>query len=197
MPKDKKNSKILDKKEELEDYAAGIKEIKNAREIVQLLAKTTSQMKIFASDHVNISRFTDELFGKMNEFLKKHWKFELGVQEFSFTYKGKTVYTDKQIKKSIPFLFYKDGVQSLYFYKDLTKDEFLDFLDVIKKEANLPAEESDIVISLWEKTPHLSNLETREQIDRHLSRKSQGFRRNARTRMRWVLALDLALSWKI
>ncbi|MFC2164794.1 HEAT repeat domain-containing protein [Acidobacteriota bacterium] len=151
MPKDIKNPTIQNKKEELEDYASDIKEIKGAREIVQLIAKTTSQMKIFASDHVNISRFTDELFVKLKVFLEKHRKFDLGVQEFSFTYGGKTVYTDKQIKKSIPFLFYKDGVQSLLFYKDLTKDEFLDFLGIIKKEANLPAEESDIVIALWEK----------------------------------------------
>ena len=151
MPKERENSEIQNKKDKLEDYAAEIKEIKSAREVVQLMAKTTSQMKIFASDHVNISRFTDELFGKLKTFLKKHRSFELGVREFSFSYKGKTVYTDKQIKKSIPFLFYKDGVQSLFFYKDLSKDEFLDFLEIIKKEANLPAEESDIVISLWEK----------------------------------------------
>ena len=151
MPKDIKIPDIQDKKEKLEDYAADIKKIKGAREIVQLIAKTTSQMKIFASDHVNISRFTEELFSKLKAYLEKHRKLELGMQEFSFTYEGKTVYTDKQIKESIPFLFYKDGVQSISFYKDLTKDEFLDFLDIIKKEANLPAEESDIVISLWEK----------------------------------------------
>jgi HEAT repeat protein len=140
-----------DKKEKLKDFAAGSKEFKDAREIVQLIAKTTSQMKIFAWDHVNISRFTEDLFGKLKTFLEEHWKFELGVKEFSFTYGGKAVYTNDQIKESIPFLFYKDGVQSLSLDKDLTKDEFLDFLEIINKEANLPPAESDIVISLWEK----------------------------------------------
>ncbi len=137
--------------EKKKDIEASIIKIKKVREISQLLAKTSSQMKIFASDHSNIQKFFDELYGKINNYLEKHWKLELGVEEFAFTFQGKPVYKDDQIKKSLPFLFFKDGIQTLFFYKDLGKDEFYDFLEIIKRESALPAEESDIVISLWEK----------------------------------------------
>ena len=137
--------------EKKNDVGASIRKIKMVREIVQLLAKTSSQMKIFASDHSNIQKFFDELYGKINDYLKKYWKLDLGVEEFAFTFQGKPVYKDDQIKKSLPFLFFKDGIQNLFFYKDLGKDEFSNFLEIIKRESALPAEESDIVISLWEK----------------------------------------------
>ena len=139
------------KTEKKEDLGADIRKTKKIREIVQLLAKTSSQMKIFASDHSNIQKFADELYGKMNDYLEKHWKLEIGVKEFEFTFQEKSIYTDDQIKKSLPFLFFKDGVQALFFYKGLGKEEFVNFLDIIKRESALPAEESDIVISLWEK----------------------------------------------
>jgi len=137
--------------ENKKDLGAGIRKIKKVREIGQLLSKTSSQMKIYASDHSNIQKFFDELYGKINDYLEKHWKLELGVEELAFTFQGKPVYKDDQIKKSLPFLFFKDGIQTLFFYKDLGKDEFFDFLEIIKRESALPAEESDIVISLWEK----------------------------------------------
>jgi hypothetical protein len=87
----------------------------------------------------------------MHDYLEKHWKLEIGVQEFEFTFEEKSIYKDDQIKKSLPFLFFKDGIQALFFYKGLDKEEFVNFLDIIKFESSLPAEESDIVISLWEK----------------------------------------------
>lgn len=138
-------------REDKEDLGANIRKIKKVREIIQLLAKTSSQMKIFSSDHTNIQRFADELYRKINSYLDKHWKLEIGIEEFAFTFQGKAIYKDDQIKKSLPFLFFKDGVQALFFYKNLDEDEFFNFLEIIKRESALPAEESDIVISLWEK----------------------------------------------
>jgi HEAT repeat protein len=139
------------KTEKKEDLGADIRRTKKVREIVQLLAKTSSQMKIFASDHSNIQKFAEELYGKMNIYLEEHWKLEIGVNEFEFTFQEKSIYKDNQIKRSLPFLFFKDGIQTLFFYKGLGKEEFMNFLDIIKHESALPAEESDIVISLWEK----------------------------------------------
>jgi HEAT repeat protein len=121
------------------------------KEILKLFEKSFAQMKIFSEDHTNVIKFTDQLYEKICIFLEKYWKLELGVDEFSFSFSGETVFTDIQIRKSIPFLFHKDGVQILFFYKGLKKEEFLDFLDVIKNASTLPAEESDIAISLWEK----------------------------------------------
>ncbi len=114
------------------------------------MAKTSSQMKIFSSEHENVKKFTEQLYQKLKDFLKKYWKLEIGIQEFSFSLEGNEIYTDKQINHSLPFLFYKDGMRMLFFYKNLQKEEFIDFLEIIKFNSSLPAEESDIVSSFWE-----------------------------------------------
>jgi len=114
------------------------------------MAITFSQMKIFSSEHKNVKKFTEQLYQKLKDFLKKYWKLEISIQEFSFYLEGNEIYTDKQINHSLPFLFYKDGMRMLFFYKNLQKDEFIDFLEIIKFNSSLPAEESDIVSSFWE-----------------------------------------------
>jgi len=125
--------------------------LEKIKETLHLMAITFTQMKIFSSEHTNVKKFADDLYEKMNKFLDENWKLELGIEEFSFTYQGKTVYTESQISKSLPFLFFKDGMQILFFYKGLKKEEFQEFLEILRMISSLPPEESDIVISLWER----------------------------------------------
>lgn len=125
--------------------------LEKIKEILHLMAITSTQMKIFSSEHANVKKFADDLYEKTNKFLDENWKLELGIEEFSFTYQGKTVYTESQISKSLPFLFFKDGMQILFFYKGLKKEEFQEFLEILRMISSLPPEESDIVISLWER----------------------------------------------
>lgn len=125
--------------------------LKAAAEIIQLLVKTFSQMKIFSFEHENVKKFSDQLYNKLGEYLSKYWKLEIGIEEFSFTLEETPIYTDEQIMKSLPFFFYKDGMKMLYLYKDLEKEEFLNFLEIIQRDSSLPPEESDIVSSFWER----------------------------------------------
>lgn len=124
---------------------------KSMQDIIQLMVKTFGQMKIFSFEHENVKTFTQQLFGHIDTFLKTHRTLELGVEEFSFSYNGHPIYTDEQISKSLPFFFYKDGMKSLFFYHGLQEKEFLDFMEIIKRESSLPPEESDIVSAFWER----------------------------------------------
>lgn len=126
------------------------KKTEEVKSIINLMAKTFSQMKIFSSDHENVKNFTKQLFQKLNDFLEKYWKLEIGIEELSFSFEEEIIYTDNQLNHSLPFLFYKDGMKTLFFYKNLKKDEFIDFLEIIKFNSSLPADESDIVSSFWE-----------------------------------------------
>jgi len=126
------------------------KKTEEAKSIINLMAKTFSQMRIFSSEHENVKKFTEQLFQKLNNFLENYWKLEIGIEELSFSFEEKIIYTDTQLIHSLPFLFYKDGMKMLFFYKNLKKDEFIDFLEIIKFNSSLPADESDIVSSFWE-----------------------------------------------
>lgn len=125
--------------------------IKTVAEIVQILVKTFSQMKIFSLEHENVQKFSDQLYDKIKAYLEEYWKLEIGIEEFSFALGDNIIYTDEQIIKSLPFFFFKDGMKMLYFYKDLEKEEFLDFLEIIQRDSSLPPEESDIVSTFWER----------------------------------------------
>ena len=70
------------------------KQLDEVKDIVNQIEKVFSQMKIFSSDHENVETFIDLLFVKMSQYLQKHWKLEIGIEEFSFTFKGIPFYTE-------------------------------------------------------------------------------------------------------
>jgi len=121
------------------------------KEILHLLVNAVSAAKIFPSDHQTVANFLSDLYGRLKTFLDENWKLELGIEEHAFTFGEKQVYEDPHPVKSLPFFFFKDGMQMLYFYKGLEKEELKGFLETIKKVAQLPPEEGDIVNALWEK----------------------------------------------
>lgn len=126
-------------------------EIKEVTEIIRLLSKTISTIKIFLEDHTTVKNQIEDLWEKLDQFLDKNQKLELDIQEYSFNYKNKPVFQDKKTIKSLPFLLYKDGMQTLSFYKGVKKEELQGFMEIIKNIYELPPEESDIVNLLWEK----------------------------------------------
>ena len=122
-----------------------------ARDLLHYLANTVSAMKIFPNEHATVTGFVDQLTARLTAFLNAHQKLQIGIEEFDFTYEGKPVYTDEAAIKSLPFFFFKDGLQILFFYQGLDRAEILEFLELIKSEAQKPAEDADIVVALWER----------------------------------------------
>jgi len=114
------------------------------------MANAVSAMKLFPSDHATVRNFVDALSGKFEDFFKSYGRLEVGVEEYSFTCAGKVVYTDETTIKSLPFFFFKDGTQILYFYRGLDRREIQEFLELIKAVAFKPGGDNDIVAALWE-----------------------------------------------
>jgi len=124
--------------------------IKKAEDILSCMANAVSAMKIFPSDHATVRNFVDALTAKFDDFFKTYQKLEVGVEEYSFTYAGQVVYTDEMTIKSLPFFFFKDGTQILYFYRGLARQEILEFMELIKNVSQKPGGDNDIVAALWE-----------------------------------------------
>jgi len=147
------SKKIADKNipEDADDLIIDEEKLERVKEVIHLLVKTISLVKIFPSDHSSVKGFTDDLSEKMIKFLDEYWDLEVDIEEFSFIFQEKTAYHDDNPIKSLPFLFFKDGMQKLFFYKGLDKEQLQEFLEIIKKYYESPLEESDIVSLLWEK----------------------------------------------
>jgi HEAT repeat protein len=127
------------------------------REIMLATANTVSAMKIFPSEHASVLSFVDDLTKKLKAFLDDNGKLEIGIEEYAFTFGGKPVYRDEMSVKSLPFFFFKDGMQTIFFYQGLEREEIAEFLELIKRESQKPAEDSDIVNAMWERD--LANIQ--------------------------------------
>lgn len=126
-------------------------EVALVKKILGLLDKTVGIMKIFSFAHENVRNFVDQTFDELSNYLENNLRLELRIEEYSFSYCGETVYSDTQIDKSLPYLFFKDGMFLLVIKRGITRPEFEEFLKVIHENAILDPEESDMVFSIWEK----------------------------------------------
>jgi len=125
--------------------------LESVKEIFHILAHTVSSLKLFPSHHSTIQKFVDELLAKLKAYFEHRLELEAGIGESAFYLDGEKIYKEENLIKSLPYLFYKDGMQRFAILRDIDKAELRDFLDVIKKDSLLPPDESDIVISIWEK----------------------------------------------
>ena len=124
--------------------------VAGARDILGCMANAVSAMKIYPSDHVTVRNFVDALIQKYDDHFRTYQRLQVGVEEYSFTYAGQVVYTDEMTIKSLPFFFFKDGTQTLIFYRGLDRKEVLAFLELIRTVAQKPGGDNDIVAALWE-----------------------------------------------
>jgi len=140
--------------------------IKRAKEVLNLFAKAFASMRIYPPENPTVESLINTFNEKIQKFLDEEEELKLIIDEFSITFKKETVFQDGQKKASLPFLFFKDGIRELAFYKGLDKEELQDFLKVIKDNADLPPDDSDIVNSLWIKDfPHIRYFAVDEFLD--------------------------------
>lgn len=141
--------KNKDTSQEKKESKVDPEKLEKIKEIFQLIANTFAVMKIFPIEHSSVRKFVDELDEKMKKFLDEYEALEIGIEGYSFTHEGEVVHRDENPTKSLQFLLLKDGVQMLFFFKGLEKQEIQDLLEILKKDSLLPPEESDIVSLLW------------------------------------------------
>jgi len=118
-----------------------------------LFAHTLAAMRLYPSRHENVTKISDDFYSRLSQYLEDHGELEIGIEENAFTFnfaEGET-FREESGLKSLPYLFFKDGMRSLTFLPGLSRGEFLDFMEIVKTCAELPYEESDIVDQLWER----------------------------------------------
>ncbi len=155
-------------------FLPGAAGVKKTKEVLNLFAKTFTSLRIYPSENPTVESLTLALIEKMEEFLDEHQELKLIIHEFSFSFKQEMVFKDEQKKACLPFLFFKDGMRELVFYKGLDIHELQAFLKVIKDNADLPPEDSDIVNSLWTKDfPHIRHFAVDEFLDSEIGEETQ------------------------
>ncbi len=145
-------------------------ELSEAKRIFRYFDAAFSAMKLYPPGNPSIRQAVDVFNRELKKFLDTHEELRIGIEEFSFLYKGVAVFQDEEKKKSLPFFLFKDGMRELSFYPELEREELQAFLEVLKKAIDLPHEESDVVSLLWEKDfVHIRYFVLDEYLDLSIS----------------------------
>ena len=125
--------------------------VKLTKGLIQTFLQTLKAYRLYEANHPILSKFLERLRNDFDHYFNEFDSFSLQIGEHRLHYQGKVVYENQDIKESLAFVFFKDGVRELQFSKGLESQEILDFLNVVRKSDFLNRMEDDLVTLLWEK----------------------------------------------
>lgn len=127
------------------------KSIQATRALIQTFLQTIKAFRIYEANHPILLKFMERLKRDFDHYFEEFDSFPLLVGEHRFFYKGKVVYENQDVKESLAFFFYKDGIREIKFIKGLEFKEVVDFLHIVRKSETVNRLEDDLVTLLWEK----------------------------------------------
>lgn len=137
-----------------------------ARDLTTSFVKTIKAFRFYPPDNPSLKGFQDQLLKKFQFFLSNYQSFAIQIGEYYLSYKGKPFYENKDVKTSLAFLFYKDGLRELRFKNGLEEWEINGLIDIIRQGDHINQLEDDLVTLIWERDfLHISHLATDEFLE--------------------------------
>ncbi|HXX33968.1 MAG TPA: hypothetical protein VEM15_05770, partial [Thermodesulfobacteriota bacterium] len=104
-----------------------------ARDLTGTFVKAIKAFRFYPPDNPTLKGFKEQLLRRFQFFLNKYQSFVIQVEKYHLTFKGKTIYENKDVKTSLAFLLYKDGLREIRFMKGLEEWEVQGIIDIIKQ----------------------------------------------------------------
>ena len=137
-----------------------------ARDLASAFIKAIKAFRFYPPDNPTLKGFSDQLLKKFQFFFNKYQSFVIQVGEYDLSFKGRIIYENKDVKSSLAFSLYKDGLREIRFVKGLEEWEVQGIIDILKHSENINQLEDDIVTLVWEKDfIHISYLATDEFLE--------------------------------
>jgi hypothetical protein len=141
-------------------------ELTSVVDLIRTLLKAMKAFKLYQSNNPMLTKQLEELTTKFTVHLDQYQSVNLQVGEYKCFFKGSPVYENTDMKESLAFLLYKDGVREIRFFKGLEDQEISDFLDVLRRNEQASRLEDDIVTLLWDRDfAHISYFATDEFME--------------------------------
>jgi len=137
-----------------------------ARDSISAFVKAIKAFRFYPPDNPTLKGFRDQLVKKFQFFLNKYQSFVIQVGEYDLSFKGKLLYENRDVKTSLAFSLYKDGLREIRFVKGLEEWEIQGIIDILKQGETINQLEDDVVTLMWEKDfLHISYLATDEFLE--------------------------------
>ena len=140
----------LNKLEDQEDLFSE-RAVKTTRALIQTFLQTVKAFRLYEANHPILIKFLDRLKKDFDHYFKEFNSFPLLVGEHRLFYRGQMVYENQDVKESLAFFFFKDGIREIQFFKGLELREIVDFLHIVRRSESVSRLEDDLVTLLWEK----------------------------------------------
>jgi hypothetical protein len=126
-------------------------EVKSAKTLVQAFLQTVKGYRLYDSSHPILLKYMERLTKNFARYFEELPSFSLQIGDHQLFYHGNVVYESDDVKESLAFVFFRDGIRELRFHRGLRIEELLDFLTVIRRSDAINRKEDDLVTLLWEK----------------------------------------------
>ncbi len=137
-----------------------------ARDLTSAFIKAIKAFRFYPPDNPTLKGFLDQVLNKFKFFLNKYQSFVMKVGEYHLSFKGKVLYENRDVKTSIAFLVYKDGLREIRFTKGLEEWEVQGIIDIFKQSESINQLEDDTVTLMWERDfVHISFMATDEFLE--------------------------------
>jgi hypothetical protein len=143
--------KDLEDKMDHFDEKAIEEEVRSTKALIQTFLQTLKAFRLYEASHPLISRFLDRLRNDFDHYFNEFDSFSLQVGEHQLFFRGKVVYESQDVKESLAFAFFKDGIREIRFFNGLEFREIVDFLNIVRTSDSVNRLEDDLVTLLWEK----------------------------------------------
>ena len=141
-------------------------EFQQAKDLINLFIRTIKAFRLYPANNPTLVGMQEQLFRRFQTYLEMYSSFALEIGEYDFSFKGKIVYEDRELKGSLPFLFFKDGLRELRFMEGIEEDELKGLTDIIIQRDNINEFEDDLITLIWEKDfIHISYLATDQFLE--------------------------------
>ncbi|MBP1712738.1 MAG: HEAT-like repeat-containing protein [Deltaproteobacteria bacterium] len=126
-------------------------EYQQAKDLVNSFIKTLKAFRLYPADNPTLRGMQEQLFKRYQVYLEMYNSLTLQIDEYDFSFRGKMIYEDRDLKGSLPFLFFKDGLRELRFMEGIEEWELKGFNDIILQRDNINEFEDDLITLIWER----------------------------------------------
>ena len=81
-------------------------EVNKASGVLKYFDSAFFLIKIYPSDNHSVKKSIDISYERITEFLNEYEKLTIFIEEFSFSYKGETIFQEEEKQNSLPFFFF-------------------------------------------------------------------------------------------
>jgi len=125
-------------------------EVAHARQVLIALVKTIHAFRIYPPSNPTPQTFLTAFWEQLTAYLLAYGILRFSIDEFRLLVHDQAIYENTDLRTSLAFLLYKDGIRSLYVTDDVRQEEITRLIELFAYCESIDYLEDDIATLLWE-----------------------------------------------